>query len=52
MATTVSNSFALWGSYITEFVADVAGDEPTEEEIAAAEKQKWVVTLHWIHSSV
>lgn len=40
MATTVGNSFALWGSYITEFVADVAGDEPTEEEIAAAEKQK------------
>ena len=40
VATQLGSSLALWGSYISEFVADVAGDdEPTDEE-AAAEKQK------------
>ena len=39
VAATVSTSFALWGSYITDFVADVAGDD-TEEEIAAADQQR------------
>ena len=39
MAATVSNNFALWGSYITDFVADVAGDD-SEEELAAAEQQR------------
>lgn len=40
-ASTLGSSLAWMGSYITEFVADVAGDdEPTDEEIAEAEKLK------------
>ena len=40
-ASTLGSSLAWMGSYITEFVADVAGDDdPTDEEIAEAAKQK------------
>ena len=41
VASTLGSSLALWGSYITDFVADVVGEnDPTDEEIAEAEKQK------------
>lgn len=41
VATHLGSSLALWGTYISEFVADVAGDnEPTDEETAALDKQR------------
>lgn len=43
VATSLTTSLALWGTYITDFVADVAGedtDDASEEEIAASQKQK------------
>jgi len=43
VATSLTTSLALWGTYITDFVADVAGentDDAFEEEMAAAQKQK------------
>ena len=40
-ASTLGSSLAWMGNYITEFVADVAGDDDrTDEEIAEAAKQK------------
>ena len=40
-ATSLGSSLAWWGNYITEFVADVAGDnDPSDEEVAEAEKLK------------
>ena len=40
-ANTFGSSLAWWGSYITEFVADVVSEnDPTDEEIAEAEMQK------------
>ncbi len=43
VATSLTTSLGLWGTYITDFVADVAGedtDDASEEEIAASQKQK------------
>ena len=41
VASTLGSSLAWMGSYITEFVADVAGDdEPTDEEVGKAARQK------------
>ncbi len=43
VATSLTTSLALWGTYIMDFVADVAGDDTddaSEEEIAASQKQK------------
>lgn len=41
VATQLGSSLALWGTYISEFVADVAGDnELTDEETAALEKHR------------
>ncbi len=43
VATSLTTSLALWGTYITDFVADVAGedtDDASEEEMAASQKQK------------
>lgn len=40
-ASSLGSSLAWWGNYITEFVADVAGDnDSSDEEFAEAEKQK------------
>ncbi|KAL3153933.1 hypothetical protein ABBQ32_013495 [Trebouxia sp. C0010 RCD-2024] len=40
-ASSLGSSLAWWGAYITEFVADVAGDnDPSDEEVAEADKQK------------
>lgn len=40
-ANALGSNLAWWGSYITEFVADVVGEnDPTDEEIAEAEMQK------------
>ena len=43
VATSLTTSLALWGTYITDFVADVAGedtDDASDEEMAASQKQK------------
>ena len=46
MASTIGNNLAWWGNYITDFVADVAGEnEPTDEEIAEQEQQRRVLAV-------
>ena len=44
-ATTVGNTLAWWGTYITDIVAEVTGDnEPTEEELQKLETQRYTVS--------
>ena len=40
VATSLGTSLALWGNYITDFVADVAGDTDPEDEDATTDKHK------------
>ena len=41
VANTVGSSLSYWGNYITDLVADVAGDhEVTEKEWQAAEQER------------
>lgn len=40
VATSLGTSLALWGNYITDFVADVAGDTDPEDEDSAADKHR------------
>lgn len=41
-AATVGNKLAWWGTYLTDIVADVTGDdEVTEEQIQKEEQQRY-----------